>query len=356
METRKLSSQSSAVLNAIRAISAQLVVIGHGISFTGVALSLHQPNFPWMQNIAVLVFFILSGCLITYSLLNKQQATSNKQYTYKHYFIDRFTRIYTTFIPAIIFVSLVDLLSKYINSSGYRYDEAFNIKTFVGNALMLQDFPFISFVTSFGSARPFWTLAIEWWIYIFVGAVFFIFKKDKVSWLDLVFLGLVSLVPLFNLFYGRGNGLFMYWIFGALVIFIWQADFLTKLSTCKKTIIFFLTIILAAVVVTKTMKEYEPVFALLLALAILLLIDLASRLNVPKWFDVSSSFFASYSYTLYLIHYSIFDFLTVKYGGGYFIFILGFVTANIIAAILGYFFDERGARYVRRKAYKYLKL
>ncbi len=356
MEKRKLSSQSSTVLNTIRAISAQLVVIGHGISFTGVALSLQQPNFPLIQNIAVLIFFILSGCLITYSLLSKQQAASSKQYTFKHYFIDRFSRIYTTFIPAIIFVILIDLLSKYTNNVAYRYDDAFNIKTFFGNIFMLQDFPFINFVTSFGSARPFWTLAIEWWIYIFVGAVFFIFKKDNISWLNLTFLGFVSLVPLFNLFYGRGNGLFMYWLFGALVMVLWKIDFLANISTYKKTVILFLTLAISAFLVKKTLKEYDPIFALLLAFAILLSIDLSSKLRIPKWLSFSSSFFASYSYMLYLIHYSIFDFLTIKYGGGYFVFLSGFVITNIFAAILGYFFDERGARFVRKKAYKYLKL
>jgi hypothetical protein len=43
---------------------------------------------------------------------------------------------------------------------------------------MLQDFPGLP-ITSFGSARPFWMLAIEWWIYLFVGAVFFFIVKKK---------------------------------------------------------------------------------------------------------------------------------------------------------------------------------
>ena len=70
MEFRKISTESSTLLDFIRG-AAQLVVVGHGISFSGIAPYLQQPRFPYLQNIAVLVFFIISGFVISYSLSGK---------------------------------------------------------------------------------------------------------------------------------------------------------------------------------------------------------------------------------------------------------------------------------------------
>ena len=65
-----------------------------------------------MQNIAVLIFFILSGFLITYSTLRKK--TFARNYSIFNYFIDRFTRIYVAFIPADFTFGESEL--KYFNS------------------------------------------------------------------------------------------------------------------------------------------------------------------------------------------------------------------------------------------------
>lgn len=128
----KLTNSNSIFLDLIRGVSAQIVVIGHGLSFFEIFPVLQVPK---MQNIAVLIFFLLSGFLITYSTIRKNN------YSFKNYFLDRFTRIYTAFIPAIIFVFLIDTLNKKINPSDYMFDKAFNLMTFLGNIFMLQDFP-----------------------------------------------------------------------------------------------------------------------------------------------------------------------------------------------------------------------
>ena len=141
--------------------------------------------------------------MISYSLAGKAK---NKNYQYLDYLVDRAARIYTTFIPALVFVLFIDSFNILYNEDIYQYWSAFNLRTFVGNLLMLQDFPGLP-ITSFGSARPFWTLAIEWWIYLFVGAVFFFIVKKKNAPL-LALIALFSFVPIYNLFGGRGNGLF----------------------------------------------------------------------------------------------------------------------------------------------------
>jgi len=349
MEFRKLSSESSSLLDLVRGGAAQLVVVGHGISFTGIAPYLKQPNFPWIQNIAVLVFFILSGFLITYSLAGKAKKDN---YQYSNYLVDRVARIYTTFLPALVFVLCLDFLSISLNEAGYRYWSAFDVKTFVGNLFLLQDFPGLP-ITSFGSARPFWTLAIEWWIYLFVGAAFFFIAKKR-NFVLLACAVLFSVVPLYNLLGGRGNGLFSYWLLGSIIYFFWASGFLDRVGTEAKVVLLVLVAVLAAYRVMDTLVEYEPVFAFLLAISVLLLIDLAPRLRLNEKFSVGAGFVAGYSYTLYLVHYSIYDFMVTHWGQGIGVFATGFVASNLIAMAMGYFFEEKGARFVKAWFYRLL--
>jgi hypothetical protein len=56
-ENFKFSENAYVSLDLIRALSAQMVIIGHGISFLSILMWLHPPNFPWISEIAVLIFF-----------------------------------------------------------------------------------------------------------------------------------------------------------------------------------------------------------------------------------------------------------------------------------------------------------
>lgn len=169
-----ISDNTSVSLDIVRVIASQMVVIGHGISFMSIAKWLQPPNFPYIQNIAVVIFFILSGFFISNSLFKK---TKNSNYNFKIYYVERFSRIYSGYIPAIVIIIVLDII--WLNIlSGNDINNAFNMNTLIGNLFMLQDSyrvvePLIgrSFfgVTSFGSARIFWNLAAEWWMYMFFG-------------------------------------------------------------------------------------------------------------------------------------------------------------------------------------------
>ncbi|MHA2304947.1 MAG: hypothetical protein ACXACU_06090, partial [Candidatus Hodarchaeales archaeon] len=68
-----LSENSSVCMNLIRTIASQMVIIGHGISFLNIAQCLSFPNMPYMQNIAVVIFFIMSGFLISFNVYKKKE-------------------------------------------------------------------------------------------------------------------------------------------------------------------------------------------------------------------------------------------------------------------------------------------
>ncbi|MDO8368160.1 MAG: acyltransferase [Saprospiraceae bacterium] len=341
MEEYKFEEGSSIILDLIRGVSAQVVVIGHGISFFGIFKFLHEPNFPWMQEIAVLIFFLLSGFLITYSTVKKKLNDVN--YGFNHFFIDRFSRIYGAFIPAIFFVLTIDLISINITPESYNFESAFNLKTFIGNLFMFQDYPIFSFlainVTSFGSARPFWTLAIEWWIYLWFGYIMLvILKNKKMTLLNILILTFLSIVPVYNLLKGRGDGLIVYWLFGAIIFIFSTLNLLVGISQKFKI---FIVIILSGLSLVRAyliMNAYDPIFAFLLAIVLWLLIDIYKNKNISIRIAQIIRFNASFSYTLYLVHYSILAFLKIHFSQNinpYLLFTIGFLISNIISILIG---------------------
>ena len=362
MKNYKLSQGASVVLDLIRGASAQFVVIGHGISFFGIFHFLQPPNFPWMQKIAVLIFFLLSGFLITYSTVRKRLNSAG--YGFKHFFIDRFARIYVAFIPALVFVVILDALSRYLNPETYSYSEAFDLVTFIGNLFMLQDHVVFSLtpemnVTSFGSARPFWTLAIEWWIYLFFGYLVLVFAKQKnLSLVSVGIVSLLSIVPLFNLVSGRGGGLSAYWIFGAMIYLISTQGILQQVAVRTKVLTSLVLAALACLRIAYTGQEYEPIFALILALMLLIIIDIFDQVRIPKSIVKFIRVQASFSYTLYLIHYSILDFFKAHFheaSNPYLLFAAGFVVANLISLAIGRFTEVVLTERVKRSLYGYVR-
>ena len=96
----------------------------------------------------------------------------------------------------------------------------------------------------FGSGRPFWTLSLIWWSYLTYG--WLVLSREK--WLALVW----GIIPIYSLFYGRGRGLVLVWWLGAAMYYLF-----------------------------------------------------AQKALLPKHTNRLVKFFAGYSFTLYLIHYSL---------------------------------------------------
>ena len=169
----KLKKEVSVFLDLIRGISAQLVLIGHLLSFYKVeGFEMDKGRFV-MQNFGVVVFFILSGFLIMHSVSSKKG-----NYGFSDFFVDRFSRIFIAFIPALFFILLCDVGTFYFDKA-FIYRDADSVKNFVGNIFMLQDHPVFNYgisrinpefnISAFGSGRPLWSVAVEWWIYMFFG-------------------------------------------------------------------------------------------------------------------------------------------------------------------------------------------
>src|SRR5690242_15486371 len=102
------SPDTSVALDALRPLAAQMVLVGHGLVFFSVGNWLKPPASPYIQNVGVLLFFVMSGFWITATLITN---AARPEYSFLDYFIDRFARIYSALIPALLLIIVVDAVT-----------------------------------------------------------------------------------------------------------------------------------------------------------------------------------------------------------------------------------------------------
>ncbi len=177
-----ISHKNSLILDVMRIIATWSVLVGHACSFFKFSIFKDQTYFPYIQNIGVILLFLISGFLTLYSL-------QSGKYGFRSYIHNRICRIWIPYIFALVFVCTLDGLVILVIPEVYDYYNAYNFKTFMGNILFMQDIPQAGvWVTSFGSGRQFWTLAVEWWYYLCAGYILLFFLAQSLFLWDFGFL------------------------------------------------------------------------------------------------------------------------------------------------------------------------
>lgn len=198
--------QMSPVIDLIRFAAAMMVCLGHAESMYAGGLASPPPQ--WMQQAGVNVFFLLSGYLISQTLNRRLDDPTS---TFWDYAIDRWSRIYSAFLPALLLVAMIDWHAIDLARAHSETVERFTLRTFAANLLMLQA-PDTSL--PFGSAAPFWTVAIEFWIYMFVGLVAFSLRDGFTPW-RISAIALCGIIPVSSL---TGNNMVLVpWLLGASI-------------------------------------------------------------------------------------------------------------------------------------------
>lgn len=352
----QLTQSSSLLLHLIRGGAAQAVVIGHGLYYFRIC-----DRFISLQTSAVVIFFILSGIVIPHSTFCR--ARKGRDYTFSSYFIDRFSRIYMGFVPALFFVLGVDILCKHLFGSAYIYGKSLNAPTFIENLLMLQGFPVNVFVERvpvsfmkqlsfdlFGSGRPMWTVAIEWWIYLLfgwlaLGAAFR--QKRPLLYLFILFLFLV--IPSCNwILNGTGNGLTMMWAMG-LIVYLILSRMSVKLSASDSCLLSGAFLLFALMRISVTHEAYDALYVGLLAISLYFaLLCLQQReIAMPKTISSLIIFNANFSYTLYLVHFTVLNFLLLWLGPGAVNMLLGCLLSNIVSIAMYHAFERHYKAFAR---------
>jgi peptidoglycan/LPS O-acetylase OafA/YrhL len=364
----QLNSAQRVFLDLLRGGGAVIVLLGHSAHYfwQGSALATGTA-----QALGVFIFFLISGFLISLSVFQK---FPDRHYGFSDYFIDRFCRIYCVFVPALIFVAVVD--GMVLNEPGYEWQRDYNPQTWLANLFMLQDFPVFQtlrrlgfhdnawFVSSFGSARPFWTISIEWWIYMLFGWVMLRWLRDgyKFGALGILALVLVAIEPLYYLVGGFDQCLGLLWLIGMAASILYLrlpqiAEQFPQFDESRRRRLFLIVAGAALLAMAGRLFANHAVitelqFGVFLAIFLFALLFAcgASRRIVPKAVERSVGFVAGYSYSLYLTHHTILEFLSIRLSGvvgNAAIFWIAIAASNVVAIGFWYLF-ERHHRHLAR--------
>jgi peptidoglycan/LPS O-acetylase OafA/YrhL len=304
------------LLNLVRAAAAQLVLVGHATHYY---LDIRLNGQGRLETMGVLVFFVLSGFLISSSVVQKW---NRPDYRFEHYLIDRACRIFVAYGPALVLVAAADAMMR--AHPAFPFPENESLGTWLGNAAMLQDYPVFQvlrrlgvpeqawFIRPFGSGRPFWTVAIEWWFYLFFGYLAFVALRSRLSFRSLAVLAVLGVVPLYNAMGGVGDCLTVVWAIGSLFALLQNRLARRPEAKSKVAALSVLGVVVCAVlllgrVVATDFRVYDLQFAMFTSGILFGLFFLAGAagFTLPPPLRRAIDFLANYSYSLYLIHYTI---------------------------------------------------
>jgi peptidoglycan/LPS O-acetylase OafA/YrhL len=168
-------------INAIRAVSALAVVVGHLriLAFKDYDDAPHNIGVRVAYGLtalghqAVIVFFVLSGYWVGGAVLRKVRAG---RFTWADYATARMTRLWIVLLPALMLTSMCDWvgrcafgwMSTYTGSTKYAGviltgPPNDSIWAFVANALFLQK---AHGIAAYGSNSALWSLSYEFWFYV----------------------------------------------------------------------------------------------------------------------------------------------------------------------------------------------
>lgn len=333
----QLNPAQASAINFIRGLSAQGVLIGHLLFWDGFLDDKMYARYYGLASYCVVVFFVLSGFLICNSALQK------KNYLFKHFVLDRFTRIYTALVPALVLVFAIDFFLIYKSNGFFLW--GLYLKEFIGNILMLQEFPVLQtlqnltnndifYMPYFGSDLPLWTLSIEWWLYMLFGWVMLGNYSNKLKFWLVAFT--FAIVPVYQLFIGThmGKGLVIYWVIGCLIPFA-----LDQLKE-KKFHGGWISLLLVVLSFFGFIYGFEiGAFIFWFGLVSSLKYLENNDIIFHKFFDKFIENVAGYSFSLYLLHYPlIFLFMQIIPSITGWPFMLKFFVLILLVNLTTYFF------------------
>lgn len=289
MSTAALPRHTSEALDAIRALSAVLVLIGHTT----------QPVFSdgsaWAMPAAVAAvgaFFVLSGFLV-------EHTTATRHHSLQEFLQARFARLYSVLLPALALTYALDAIGIRINPGAYEWFER-------GHANYLAGLPFhLTFLAQMhgiqgypGSNTSTWSLCYEALFLVLFAALQFRRSWGAVAATFAIVLVLAGPhVFAFMPLWAAGSALHA-WLLGA--------DLRSRLL--RLALVMALAIVAAALVFGGIWPLGKlALFPQLLAGAALasILIALAHFCRRPLWrpFANVTAWCARRSYTLFLLHY-----------------------------------------------------
>jgi peptidoglycan/LPS O-acetylase OafA/YrhL len=196
-----ISPGRSDFLNFVRWASAGLVLVGHAEMISqmllGAGVDRSNAVFTYLSahaHIAVMFFFVLSGYLIGYAVHRNEERAAG--YGFKAYFLDRWSRIYSVLIAAILLTLVLDSIGGMF-SANYRLaqhipQDGFAVRLLI-NLFSLQGL--LGHRVQFGSNPALWSIGYEFCYYMVFGLIYFrpwLFRRPAVFAAVLVAIALLA--------------------------------------------------------------------------------------------------------------------------------------------------------------------
>lgn len=300
-----------AIFDAFRFIAAVVVVLEHArnmlmMDYDPAKAILATKAFYFVTRFghqAVIVFFVMSGFWIA-SVLDRR---SSSPAFWPNYLVDRLVRLLLVLVPALLIGGVLDSIGIWLlhgpiyeGSLGTeaitsRIAPALGPEVFVGNVLFLQRV----LVPTFGSNGALWSLANEFWYYMWFAALFLLIRQGKATW-GLASLGIAIVAP-------RLLELFPIWLMGAALYFLYQGTgFRFAASRRAGAMISYgiACIFVLALILTRFALVPLPVADAIVALSFtaLLWILLELQTALPTCLKPLAKWGAGSSFTLYACH------------------------------------------------------
>ncbi len=362
-------------LDFFRGIAAILVLLGHARAFIFIPYGNYNDTgllirfFYFVTGFghqSVVVFFVLSGFLITFSTFR------DKSIPYLRFMALRLARLWIVLVPALCLTFLFDSAGRMhdINDfySGALNDKyAFNVSNEFSYFSFLSNLFYLQGLASdvFGTNSPLWSLSYEFWYYFLFPFICYFFISLKGGYYKKsasFFLLIMFFVVVLYIFNQKMIYMYFIWLLGSLVCYIYSY----KKLIYNRLISYPIIILLFFLIVTGYSRlshasELVIDYVFSISFSLLLLCAIGRNINNKhlSWFSKRSS---QISYALYLTHFPLlsllstfllqnqrFDFCTE----GVFYYIL-FVSLSFIVAFLFYFMFE--SHYIKIKIWIYNKL
>ncbi|WP_248927132.1 acyltransferase family protein [Paenibacillus hamazuiensis] len=320
-------SRASYYFDALRWISAFYVLIFHlrPVLFKGFSNLENQTLFiKIIYTITslgfefVLLFFVLSGFLISSSVIRSIQEGT---WSWKTYLTNRLTRLWIVLIPALILTNLWAQFQLTNYPDSYFFNDNMKITDFLGNMFFLQGV----FVDNYGGNLALWSLANEFWYYILFPCIVLTFKSKRLP--QKIMYG--SIVIVSGIVLGKEIMMFfLVWLLGTLLVILPSPPIsrnillrgMLPLNMICLAVSLFIGKYFAGNANDPFAQRFSAEFLVSLCFASLLYIILhsvnqrAEAINSRR-FNIHV-FLAGFSYTLYLTHYPLINFIRVWLGDG----------------------------------------
>lgn len=294
-------------MDAMRAFAALAVVLTHARDFL---MADYHDTKAWapfyfltgLGHQAVIIFFVLSGFWISRTTLQNLE----KPNFWRDYLIARLTRVLIVLVPTLIVGGTLDYFGGFFFKFPLYYDgsahsmsplspDSLTVLVFLGNLTFLQGL----FVSCFGSNGPLWSLAFEFWFYLWFPSIMLVYRGKLTLFLAALIIAFIF--PLLVVY-------FIIWAMGALAQ-VGDGRLYYKISFFrlhpKLAQILSLVILLLSVSFSRLSPGLIADMVLGICFSAMLTVMLNSDIIFFKPLNLLVTYGRKASYSLYLVHFPI---------------------------------------------------